>query len=355
MTSRFGAQAAAALLFVGLLSGCGGKPPVAECNGVKLTPDEFAELCASHTEYNPQGGAIGMQVLTQWIRSTILDQLAREKKLYPTEDEVNRRLESIRSQARRVGGNLETQLRQQGLSLEQFRRDLRESLVQEKVVTGGLTVTDQEVRTAFDGQKQNMTVPEQIEISMITVDDRKAMEQVKTDLGSNTDFNLVASTRSKDPFAQNGGKVPFPLGRQPQQGLPIDQKVVDAAFKLQPGEVSPPVPIGATWVFVRLEKKTEAKPPNYEETADLMRSALLRQKADQSGQSARVQQEVMQALQKAQVKINRPEYQYIQEQMQQQAAAAQAASGGGAVPHGQPGHVHSPEEGGGAPPPSPGE
>lgn len=359
-----GARAAAALPFLclalagSLIAGCGQKP-VAEVNGVKLTDEAFAREMATMVDYNPQqGGTVGLQALMQWIRNTVFAQLARQQNVYPSQDEVNRRIDSLRGQARWAGTELEQQLRDQGLTMDAFREDVTNSLVAENLIAKGVTVSDEEVRKAFDQQKAAMTQPSQIEISQITVDTRQAMEQVREDLASNTDFKLVASTRSKDPFADGGGAVPFPLGPQVQQGMPVSQEVLDAAWKLDVGEVSKPIKVGATWVFVRLEKKTPAKEPDFENFSDPIRSVLRRQKADQSGQSQRSQQEMMQAMQQAKITINRPEYQIISERMRAQAQAQPAAGApvappdGASIPHGQPGHVHGDEEGG-APPPAP--
>jgi parvulin-like peptidyl-prolyl isomerase len=248
----FAAVAASA----GLMSGC--TKPVAQVNGTSLSEAEFLKLCESATRVSPQQGTVGMQVMQQWIGATLMGQEAKKLGVYPSEEELNKRVEEARRQASYGGMNLEDELKKQGRDLAAFKRELLNNMVSQNVLFQGVTVSDEEVRKAYDQQKKNFTQPETVEISQITLDSEKAKNDAVADLAANAQFANVATTRSKDQFAQQGGRVPLPLPKQIGPGLPVAQEVVNAAFKLQPGQVSDPVKVGATWVIVRLEKKTES-------------------------------------------------------------------------------------------------
>lgn len=314
-----------------MVVGCGAKP-IAVVNGQSLGEEEFHQLCVTATQINPQQGPVGQQVLARWIQNTLIAQEAKRLNVYPTEKDLDRRMDAFRKQAAFAGVNFEERMQQQGMTMQSLRRDLLESLITENVQLRGVTVSDEEVRQKFEAQKAQFTQPERIKISQITVDSAAKAKQARTDLDSNTQFALVAGTYSQDMFKQEGGKVPLELTRQVQPGMPVDQKVVDAAFKLEPGQLTQPIQVGANWVIARLEEKIPVKQPQLGDFEELLRMQTRQEKAA-TGNREEIRKGLMEMVQKAKIQINRPEYQSILKQIQQAGAAAGA---GGPGPAGGP-------------------
>lgn len=349
MGHLFGARrrGSAALLFAGIAasllftSGCNNAKPVARVNGQALSEKEFYQMCANTTRVDPQRGTVGLQMVSQWINNTIMAQEAKRLKVYPTEQDLNARVEALRRQMSSGDSNMEEQLRMRGMSIETLKHELLAALIQENVLFRGVTVSDQELNAEWNKRKQLFVQPAQVKISQITVDNPADLKKVQSDLASNAEFALVARTRSKDQFKDQGGTVPINLPKRIQPGGPVAQEVVDAAFKLKPGQISEPVKVGATWVIVRLEELIPEKQPNFDDYKELMRAQLRQQKAQSSGKLQENQQELMRAQQGAKVEINRPEYASLTQQMQ-------GRSGG-------PGGPAGPQGGNSMPPPPPGE
>jgi parvulin-like peptidyl-prolyl isomerase len=339
-------RGSAALLFAGIAAsllftaGCGGgSKPIAKVNGDVLSEKEFYQMTADATRVDPQRGTVGLQTVSQWISSTVMAQEAKRLKVYPTEKELDVRLDAFRRQATVAGSNLEEQLKMRGMTVETLKKDLLTALVQESVMFRGATVSDQELDQEWTKRKTMFVQPAQVKISQITVDNPTDLKKVQSDLASNAEFALVARTRSKDQFKDQGGVVPIQLPKRIQPGGPVAQEVVDAAFKLKPGQIGEPVKVGATWVLVRLEELIAEKQPNADDYKELMRAQLRQQKAQANGKLQENQQELMRAQQAAKVEINRPEYAAITSQL-----AGRGGPGGPAGPGGSP-------EGG--PPPAP--
>lgn len=339
----------AALLSVGLgltliSAGCSPKP-VATVNGTALTDKEFARLCETARQIRPQMGTVGYQVLIQWIQNTVMEQEAKKQGVFPSQQDLEARVDAYRRRAQFLGMNFQEGLKSQGLTLDDFKRDLLVGMTQDNVLYKGITLSQDELKKEFEKQKHLYSVPEQVEISQITVDSPEKLKQAQADLASNTDFGLVASTRSMDQFAQSMGRVPGPLPRQVGQGGPVAQPVVDAAYKLNEGQKTEPIKVGATWVIARVEKKTSKKEPKFEDVSDLLERQLREQRAREGGKIGENQRSMMAAYQQAAVAINRPEYQIIQEQIK-------AGPGGG--PAGPGGVMPGAGAEGGAPPVAPG-
>lgn len=327
-----------ALLLVGSVAliaaaGCGPRP-VLTVNGTALSEKEFSELCETATQIQPQRGTVGQQVLLQWIEARLFEAAAKKDNLLPTDADVDRRVDAFRKRASFSGGDFNQGLASQGVTEAIFRREMKAGMTKENVLLKGIQVTDAEVEKAFNENKKGMTIPATLKIRQITVLDAKKLQEAQRDLGSNTNFALVASTYSKDVFAQQGGEVPFAVGPQVEPGGPVVQPVVDAAFKLKPQEVSPPIKVGNTWVIVKVEERTEEKVPSIDVYREFIKADIRSQKARTLPQTQ--QEQIRTSLQavfkEAEVKIQRPEYQHLESVVRGMAGGDPAAAAGGAAP-----------------------
>jgi len=145
--------------------------------------------------------------------------------------------------------------------------------------------------------------------------------------------------------------VPQELTAQIQPGAPVHQKVVAAAFKLKPGQISDPIQTeGGNWVIVRLEKKIEKKEPLFDDFADMIRTGLRQQKAAQ-GKGQQVQQRLLELSRTADVRVERAEYKLLADELKKLPGVPGAVEPGHEGHDHGPGVSHGPEEG---PPPAPG-
>lgn len=349
------ASKTAALFFIALaaaaplLSACSPKP-VAVVNGKSLSEAEFAKLC-EQLQYDPQrGGTVGLQALARWVEATLLADEAKQLNVYPSDKDLDERIRELREDAAFRGGNLDEDLRRQGVTQEALRREIKSQMVRDNVLYRSITVSDEEVKKQFDKSKEQFNAPEQVEISQITVDSEAALKEARNDLGQNAQFSIVARTRSKDRFAQQGGRVPVPLSSKIPAGGPVSQAVVDTAFKLKEGAISDPIKVGSTWVIVKLEKKIPARARKFEDVKEVIRASLRQQKAQQGPANPAIQQGLQKMAANAHIQVNRPEYQMLERQF---GAAAAGAAGPGGAPGGAPGAGGPPPAPGG-PPPAPG-
>jgi foldase protein PrsA len=322
----------AALFFVALalaatgVSGCGDKP-VATLNGQSLSEAEFYHLCETATQIAPNRGTVGQQVLMQWVGNTLMMQEAKRLNVYPSDKDVNDRIQAFRKQAEYTGQSFDDQLKQKGMTPEAFKREMTTALVFDNLFYRGIDVSDADLRQAYDQQKARITQPESIQISQITVDSKAKADQARSDLGTNTTFELVAQSLSKDQFAKQGGRIPIPFTRRPMQGFPVDPKVIAEAFKLKEGQHSDPIQVGSTWVIVRVDKRVPEKVPAFEDVKELLRAQLRQQRARANGKFAENQKIMLEATRAAKLDSPRPEYQNTIDEFKRQAAATHINTG----------------------------
>ena len=130
------------------------------------------------------------------------------------------------------------QLKQQGLTDVQVKRDIRAQLVQEaifKKVTGGVKVADKEIEEYYTKNKAQYGQPESREIRHILVPTKKQADSLYAQLQAGGDFAALAKKHSKDPgSAAQGGKLTVAKG---QTVPPFDQ----TTFLLKGDQISRPV------------------------------------------------------------------------------------------------------------------
>ena len=153
--------------------------------------------------------------------------------------EVTKRLGEIKKQY--FGGSekrYKAQLKQQGLTEDQVKKDIRAQLIQEELfekVTAEVKVTDKEIEDYYNKNKAQYGEPESREIRHILVSSKAQADRLYTQLKGGADFAKLAKRFSKDPGSKDqGGKLTIARG---QTVAPFDQ----TAFLLPKGSLSRPV------------------------------------------------------------------------------------------------------------------
>ena len=128
-----------------------------------------------------------------------------------------------------------------GVTEDDFREMLRQSMVSQRVME---TVTS-----------QIGTEAEQVHVRLITVDSEEAALEIQTLLQEGADFAALARERSLDlATKENGGDLGwFPRGL-------VAPELENAAFGLQPGQVSSPIQLGEGYHIIQLVEREAAHP-----------------------------------------------------------------------------------------------
>jgi parvulin-like peptidyl-prolyl isomerase len=156
-----------------------------------------------------------------------------------SDSQVDKRIGEIKKQ---YYGNSETKyeqkLKQDGLTTDQAKEEVRASLIAEAVynkVTGKVNVTNKDIADYYDSHKSQYVQPESREVRHILVTKKALADTLYGRLKAGANFAALAKKYSKDPgSASNGGKLTISKG----QTVPEFDKT---AFKLKKGELSPPI------------------------------------------------------------------------------------------------------------------
>lgn len=186
-----------------------------------------------------------------------------------TDEEVDAEYKSSEEQ---LGESFEQFLAQNNQTPESYRKVIRLNLLQEKALTEGVEVTDEEIQAQYDRQGTELNARH------ILVADEETAASIKKQLDEGGDFAALAEENSTDPgSAANGGNLDwFGTGA-------MVPEFEEAAYGLEVDEISGPVQTENGFHIIQV---TDTRPvedvPPLEDQKEEIRSQLAMKKADQA-------------------------------------------------------------------------
>lgn len=186
-----------------------------------------------------------------------------------TDEEVNAEFENNKEE---LGDSFEQFLAQNNQTEESYKKVIRLNLLQEKALTEGVEVTDEEIQAQYERQGTELNARH------ILVPDEETANSIKEELDEGGDFAALAEENSTDTAsAANGGSLDW-FG--PGAMVP---EFEEAAYDLEVDEISEPVASEFGYHIIQvLEKREVEDQPALEEQEEEIRSELALAQADQA-------------------------------------------------------------------------
>jgi peptidyl-prolyl cis-trans isomerase C len=257
--------------------------------------DEFAKQSGfgDLNKDDPQYEAAVQQIMPQLVGIEIAKAYASEHNITASDKEVDQELEKIKKQvgeqARSSGQDLSNQeayeqaLKQNNITEEELREDIRDNLPVQKVqekVSGNAEPTDEEIQKYYEQNKEaQYTTPEQVCVRHILFnkDQKQKAEDVKKQLEDGGDFAKLAKQYSQDPgSAENGGDLGcFGKG----ETVPSFE---EAAFGARVGEILGPVKTEFGYHILEVTEKKPKQTRPLSEVEPQIRSQLASQEQSEA-------------------------------------------------------------------------
>ena len=151
------------------------------------------------------------------------------------------------------------------------RRALRDAFYDSGIAGA---VSDADAKQIYDEKISKMKPEQEVHARHILVETKEEAEEVIKRLKNGEDFATVADEKSKDTNAKGGDLGFFTRG---QMLKPFE----DAAFALEPGQISEPVQTQFGWHVIKVEEKRDQPLPSYAEVKEAIMAQLIQQKAQQ--------------------------------------------------------------------------
>ncbi|NLK98979.1 peptidylprolyl isomerase [Defluviitalea saccharophila] len=152
--------------------------------------------------------------------------------------------------------------------LEQMKKSLLMQYAANKLMTS-VSVDDEEVRAYFEANKSIFAQPKTVAASHILVDSEEEALKILDEINNGLDFSDAARKYSKCPSKDSGGA----LGEF-SQGKMVPE-FEQAAFSMEPGEISKPVQTQFGYHIIKVDQVNEAKESSFEEVKDEVKNQCL--------------------------------------------------------------------------------
>ena len=223
-------------------------------------------------------------LLRDLIDTQLLSQKADELGISADTD-VIKRLDDLRKQMHADSmEDLEKAAQAQGVSFEEFKQNLKNSILTQKVIQqevgAHISVTQQEIQMFYDQHKAEMQQPEQVRLSEILIstqaaslpasrtsrkpgtssDEVVAQAKAKADaiyaqLVKGAKFDEIATKNSAGPTAAQGGDLEYF-----KRGT-LSKQLEDQVFALKAGQFTEPIRTNQGWVILKVtEHQSEGIP-----------------------------------------------------------------------------------------------
>lgn len=216
----------------------------------------------------------GSQVLDSMITEKIVELEAKKAKISVTDEDVQKELDKMIEQ---VGGEemFNYQLAYSGYTMDQMKEELKNYLTIVKILEPKIEITDEEINSYFEENKDRFAQEEEVQASHILVDDEETANKVKKLLDDGGDFAALAKEYSKDGSAQSGGDLGYFTKGE------MIQEFEDAAFSMEIGQVSEPVKSEYGYHIIKVTDKKEAQEATLENSKDEIKDILRNQKVNE--------------------------------------------------------------------------
>ncbi len=235
----------------------------ASVNGEKITKEE---LDTKLTEM------YGPDILDSLITNKVIEMEAAKKKVKVTGNEIDEELAKLQES---YGGEeaFAAALEQNQVSMDKIREDIEVYLLAEKMIGASIDVSEEEMKTYFEENKDSFDQKEQVKASHILVEDEATAKKVKEELDNGKDFAELAKEYSTDTSnADKGGDLGY-FGKGE-----MAEEFENAAFALEISAISEPVKTEFGYHIIKLVDKKAAKTAKFDDQKDKIKELLFDQK-----------------------------------------------------------------------------
>lgn len=240
---------------------------IASVNGEEITEDELNESLT--TQY-------GTEVLDTLITNKIIELEAKELGVSVSEEELQAEYDEYASQYGGEDALLEL-LDSYGMDVDDVKKDMETYLLTFKVMEDDLGITEEEIKTYFEENKETYGQAAEVEASHILVEDETTAQEVIDKLNAGGDFAELAKEYSTDTANnEDGGNLGyFGTGE-------MAEAFETAAFAMEVGEVSSePVETEYGFHIIKVTDKMEGKEAVFDEVKDTVYQDLLAAKVNE--------------------------------------------------------------------------
>ena len=259
--SLIGIAALIGTFFIGIVYA--NKEVVATVGEVEITETEFYDYLVS---------LYGRNALSTLIDNKLIEIEADKEDIKIESEKIE---EEYQVYAETYGGEeaLQSVLNQSGMTKQDLETEIETYLKLEELLKPRIEITDEELKTYFDENKESFNQEKEVQASHILVEDEETAKKVADKLADGEDFAEMAKEYSTDTAsAENGGDLGFFA-----KGTMVEA-FEEKAFAMKVGTISEPVETEHGFHIIKVTDKKEAKEAVFEDHKDEVYEIIMNEK-----------------------------------------------------------------------------
>lgn len=241
---------------------------VNEVGGAAVNDEEVATVSGksiSRQEWlNELEAKYGKDVLKDMIDQKVIETMAAKYKIKISDQEVEREYRILQATNNSFSPKKQA-------DEKKWKEQIRNSLLLEELLTKDVVVSNKELKSYYDKNKNLFNVPAAYHLSHLVVKTKEEAEKASKELAHGSSFEALAMERSIDEFSANeGGDLGFiSVGDER-----YPENYILTAKKLKKGDSSKPLKVEQGYALVKLEGKLAGKTYSYEDVKEQIRRQI---------------------------------------------------------------------------------
>jgi foldase protein PrsA len=206
----------------------------------------------------------GKDTLKDLVNMKVVEELAEKYAITVSEDVMERELAVYKSMYNSLD-------EEQPGNEENWEQQIRYSILLEELLTRDVLVTEKEMETFYENNKDLYSTKEAYHLSHIVVKTEKEANMLLDELAGGSSFEALALEKSLDEFTANqGGDIGF-VSKDNEY---VPGGYLEVVLKLGEGDWSEPIQVDEGYAIILLHKKLEGETYSYKEVKGQIRRQI---------------------------------------------------------------------------------
>lgn len=204
----------------------------------------------------------GQEVLRDMVNQKVIAHMGKKYKIEIPEEEIDRELKM---------NQMMYSSNRKPADQNNWKEQIKYSLMLEDILTKDVVVSEKEMKSYYERNKDLFNIPDSYHLSHIIVKTKEEAKKAEKELSGGSSFRALAMERSIDEFSANqGGDIGF-LNEEDER---YPSEYLEAAKSLKKGKWSKPFKVDDGYAIIMLMEKVKGQSYSFNEIKDQIRRQI---------------------------------------------------------------------------------